>query len=119
MTASPKGVKPGRMGKDRFEDLDHLGMIRELPCCFCLKHGPSEAHHLRRVEGTGMNRKAGDHQTIPLCSKHHRTGKQCAHSMNETEFLAKHSIDGPALAAALFSLTGDTERALALIGREK
>lgn len=90
-------------------DPDHLIAIRNGPCCCCGRIGVTQAHHLRRVEGTGMGKRAADKYAIPLCGMchsdlHDRIG-------DEEKFLADNGIDGPALAAALWALrTLDIDR---------
>ena len=49
----------------------YLGWIRQQPCAWCGKAGPSEASH-HPDEGHGaMGMKAGDLDTIPLCRSCH------------------------------------------------
>lgn len=85
----PKREKPRRTGKPlprikpgRVEDPGHLARIRALPCIACEIGGttqtePTEAHHIR--DGVGMGQRAGDHEAIPLCVWHHRTGLNSRH----------------------------------------
>lgn len=85
----PKREKPRRTGKPlprikakRVEDPAHLARVRSLPCIACEIGGtaqtePTEAHHIR--DGVGMGQKAGDHEAIPLCVWHHRTGFNSVH----------------------------------------
>lgn len=84
-----KREKPRRTGQPtprikagRVEDPAHLARVRSLPCIACQLNGliqttPTEAHHIR--DGVGMGQKAGDHEAIPLCSFHHRTGFSSFH----------------------------------------
>jgi len=74
-TPRRKGPKAPRIKAGRVEDPAHLARVRSLPCIVCQAGNqitPTEAHHIR--DGVGMGQKAGDHEAIPLCSFHHRTG---------------------------------------------
>lgn len=60
------------------EDRRYLAWIRTQPCCSCspgyvdglgVCGGPVEAHH---KTGAGMGLRAHDHETMPLCAKHHK-----------------------------------------------
>ena len=50
------------------KDPAYLSWVRRQPCYVC-GSTPSEAHHRT---GAGMGRKASDHDTMPLCTRHHR-----------------------------------------------
>ena len=74
-TPRRKGKPAPRIKPERVEDPAHLARVRSLPCIVCQPGNqatPTEAHHIR--DGVGMGQKAGDHEAIPLCSLHHRTG---------------------------------------------
>lgn len=53
-------------------DRKHLEFVAAKGCLLCGK--PAEVHHLLKPENSvrGTGRKAGDHDTIPLCPHHHR-----------------------------------------------
>lgn len=87
-----KGPKTPRIKPGRVEDQEHLQRVREMPCIVCQAQ-PVEAHHIR--DGVGMGQKAGDHEAIPLCPWHHRTGFNSIH-----------------LAPAMFKFLYGTEREL-------
>ena len=70
--AKPKRIKPRRVS-----DPKHLARVAMLPCVVC-GDWLVEVHHCRMNAGTGQ--KAGDHETIPLCVWHHRTGPQAFHN---------------------------------------
>lgn len=84
----------------------HLAFVAALPCCLCKRDGDTLVHHLLRGVVRGMGLKADDRQAIPVCSIHHAAIHADG---NETRFLAKYAVDGPALAAALWSVSGDLE----------
>ena len=68
-----KGPPAPRIKPRRLEDPAHIKRVKNLPCCVCGSQPPNEAHHIRDGSvGTGA--KAGDHEAIPLCVEHHRTG---------------------------------------------
>lgn len=50
----------------RIRDKKHLAFVASLPCACCGIMGSSQAAHITRG---GMGLKAGDDQTIPLCSQ--------------------------------------------------
>lgn len=91
----------------------HLSFVRSLPCCICRRSVNVEAHHLLRGVVRGMGLKAADRWAIPLCDIHH----QGLHMHgDETEFLSLKAIDVPALAAALWSVSGNYQEAVRIIG---
>jgi hypothetical protein len=72
-TPRRKGPPAPRIKKRRLKDPAWLNRVRRLPCCVCDSPPPNEAHHIK--DGSvGAGQKAGDHETIPLCAEHHRTG---------------------------------------------
>ena len=87
--------------------------VTTLPCCVCHRGGDLDGnspHHLLRLPAElnrkGMAIKNTDKWVIPMCHQHH----MALHADgNETRFLAKYAVDGPALAAALWSVSGDYE----------
>ncbi len=100
----------------------HLVLIRRLPCCLCGRTGDTAAHHLLRVTGKsrGMGMKNADKWAIPLCGFHHTNSNVSVHTAgNEENWLAIHSLDGRALAAALWKRTGDYEAMLRITERAR
>ncbi len=87
----------------------HLAFVRSLPCACCHREPAGEAHHLLRVQAgaRGMGLKAADRWAIPLCQEHHTALHR--HGGEET-WLATHGVDGRALAARLWSVSGDVEQ---------
>ena len=85
----------------------HLACIRKLPCCLCGAQ-PADPHHLMQTGERGMGMRSPDRYAIPLC-RHHHDALHSNGSKNEETFLAEQGIDGRALAAALWRLTGDIE----------
>ncbi len=107
-----KGVRH-KKAPIRFEDEDHLKWIRTLPCLLC--GGTAEVHHLLRVPTNerGGAMKTGDRWAVPLCHEHH----MLLHTWgDEIAFMSANKIYGPAIAALLYQLTGDTDAALRSIG---
>jgi len=85
------------------KDKKHLARVAEMPCCCCGRQ-PVQVHHLLRGGNRGMGIKNGDDMTIPLCPFHHATLHNDGNkSLDETEFLAIHGVNGPRLAARLWS----------------
>ena len=102
MPANPKPPAPIR-------DRKHLAFVASLPCCITGTPHGVVCHHLLR--GTGEKcggRKSGDNWAIPLCGNMHA---ELHADGNETRFLKRWGIDGPALAKALYEASGDYEQA--------
>lgn len=80
----------------------HLNYVRSLPCCICGAINV-DAAHIRTASleygkrGLGMQEKASDVWTVPLCRPHHDQ----QHNMNEMAFWALYGIDPFALAISL------------------
>lgn len=89
----------------------HLAMVRKLPCCVCGIIGRSHAHHLLRTEEHGLSRKSSDKWALPLCEQIGRPGchKGLHDDGDEEGYLAKHGIDGRALASALWACRNDDD----------
>lgn len=93
----------------------HLAFVRSLPCALCFRAGQSEPHHLLRVPNgkKGMGIKNGDEWSIPLCAVHHRAlhldGDEPLYLLAKSEY---RLIDGPALAAVLWTVTGNSDAAI-------
>lgn len=90
----------------------HLKLIAQMHCCVCWAEPPVDPHHLMRVAGEGVKgigRKHKDKWAIPLCHKEHSSGEtDSAHGHGDDEaWLATKGIDGRALAASLWAVTGD------------
>lgn len=86
---------------DRQRGLEHMGLVKCLPCIICGKPGPSEAHH---VEGDKMPRD--DLRTIPLCPPCH-TGPDGYHKAKRS-WVAANGPDYELLPAVQIMLYGGT-----------
>jgi len=94
---------------------DHLGFIRSLACPVYPEEGPVEAHHLLRGDRSrGMGRRAADRYAIPLSARAHR---ELHDAGDEEAWLAERGIDGRALAAALWRISGDYAAGMRILGR--
>ena len=77
LSGLPPQPKPERVNPDAA----YLGAVRQLPCCACGRHAPSEAHHCRDMPDyderglyerlPGAAQKSGDRDAIPLCGTCH------------------------------------------------
>jgi len=104
-------TKPARKGMSH----DHLAFLRRLECPVYPGERPIEAHHLLRADGTrGMGRKAADRYAIPLSQRAHR---ELHDAGDEEAWLAAKGIDGRALAAALWRISGDLEAGIRVVMR--
>jgi hypothetical protein len=105
----------------RREERDHLGFIRKLPCLCCGRRAMVEAAHVRYADpayGKGMTpmaSKPDDRWTVPLDAACHRTGPDAQHNANEELWWRERGIDPLAVAAALYSCSGDEEAAELII----
>jgi len=95
---------------------DHIACIRKLPCCVCLKQGPSEAHHLKAGTGErGMSVRSTDRHTVPVCRVHHDAVERIG-TRNEVAWFREHGgFDCAELAATLWSNTGDVSAMLKVL----
>jgi hypothetical protein len=107
-----------RQRNPRKHDEAHLAFIRQLPCAVCLDNTATEAAHVRYPEPkaakpiTGAGTKPDDKFVVPLCSKCHRE----QHGGKERAFWNGREIDPIFLALALYSVSGDYDRGLTIIG---
>jgi len=109
----PRRMKPPRPGMSR----NHLAFIRSLICPVYPDEWPTEAHHLLRADRTrGMGRRAADRYAIPLSMRAHR---ELHDAGDEEGWLADTGIDGRALAAALWRVSGDIQAGLRIIERTR
>ena len=105
-----KRTKPRR---GPLRDPKYLAWIRTLPCVCCfiflhawdpreyfLRRGPHGASEAAHVGLRGIAQKCSDHETIPLCGFHHRTGPSSHHRLQK-RFWAYWEIDRAALIAEL------------------
>jgi hypothetical protein len=76
----------------------YLAWIRTQPCVICGRTGWIEAAHtgLR-----GLGQKSSDTSAIPLCAKHHRTGKDSYHRLGARQFAQTHNLDIAAIVRRL------------------
>ena len=109
----PSRFKPPRAGMSR----DHLAFIRSLSCPVYPDEGPVEAHHLLRADRTrGIGRRSADRYAIPLSFKAHRELHEAG---DEEAWLADRGIDGRALAAALWRVSGDLGAGVRVVSRSR
>jgi hypothetical protein len=111
------GLPPLPSRPKRVRYVDHLAFLRSLDCPVYPGQRPLDSHHLLRADQTrGMGRKAADRYTIPLSRRAHRE----LHAAGDEEaWLAAHGIDGRALAAALWRVSGDRGAGLRLVWRAR
>ena len=72
----------------------YLAWIRTLPCVVCGSTRGIEASH---TGPHGLGQKSSDFSAIPLCIKHHRTGKDSYHKLGPRKFAELHKLDIPAI----------------------
>jgi hypothetical protein len=70
----------------------YLAWIRTQPCVVCGATCGIEAAH---TGPHGLGQKSPDSSAIPLCYKHHRTGKDSYHRLGSRGFSEVHKLDIP------------------------
>jgi hypothetical protein len=70
----------------------YLAWIRTQPCVVCAVTRGIEAAH---TGPHGLGQKSPDSSAIPLCYKHHRTGKDSYHKLGPRRFSDAHNLDIP------------------------
>lgn len=76
----------------------YLAWIRTQPCCVCGSRRGIEASH---TGPHGLGQKSPDSSAIPLCRRHHRTGKDSYHRLGPRRFSEVHDLDIPAIVRRL------------------
>jgi hypothetical protein len=76
----------------------YLAWIRTLPCVVCGATRGIEASH---TGPHGLGQKSPDSSAIPLCARHHRTGKDSYHKLGPRKFAEAHNVDIPAVVSRL------------------
>ena len=76
----------------------YLQWIRTLPCSVCRTTRAVEAAH---TGPHGLSQKSSDRSAIPLCGRHHRTGKDSYHRLGPRRFAEVHRLNIPAMVARL------------------
>ena len=79
-------------------DSKYLEWIRTLPCVVCGVARGIEASH---TGPHGLGQKSPDSSAIPLCYRHHRTGKDSYHRLGPQKFATMHDLDIPAIVRRL------------------
>ena len=99
----------------------HIAWLHETECPIYPGERPIVVHHLLRTYDEhghriikSQSQKTDDRLAIPLCDRAHR---ELHDAGDEESFLARHGIDGRALGAALFRVTGDTPAGLRIVFR--
>lgn len=71
-------------------DPKYLAMVRKLCCIVCGSWRLVEAAHFGPH---GMNSKASDHDTLPLCRRCHRTNPNSYHNLGARRFIEVQNLD--------------------------
>ncbi len=71
-------------------NLKYLAWIRTLPCLICERATGIEAAH---TGPHGIAQKSADTSAIPLCARHHRTGRDSYHKLGARAFERHHRLD--------------------------
>jgi hypothetical protein len=76
----------------------YLAWIRTLPCLVCGRTSGVEAAH---TGPHGIAQKSADTSAIPLCVRHHRTGRDSYHKLGPRAFERRHGLDLRTIVARL------------------
>ena len=76
----------------------YLAWIRTLPCIVCGSTRGIEASH---TGPHGLGQKSSDYSAVPLCIKHHRTGRDSYHKLGPRKFSEVRGVDIRAIVARL------------------
>ncbi len=79
-------------------DSRYLAWIRTLPCVVCGCTRGIEASH---TGPHGLGQKSSDFSAVPLCYRHHRTGKDSYHKLGPQKFAQTHDLDIPSIVRRL------------------
>ena len=104
-------VASAKQRRPRQEDKDHLNFLRGLHCCLCGAPGPDAAHiraasPIHGKQESGLQRKADDKWTVPLCRAHHDEQHAAG---DELKWWASKGLDPFGIALSLYSASGDDE----------
>jgi hypothetical protein len=80
-------------------DPKYRAWIRTLPCA--VPHCQSRHIEAAHVGPHGISQKSSDRSTIPLCTNHHRTGKDSYHKLGPRKFQQVHHLDIPSIVRRL------------------
>lgn len=92
------GGRDPRTNVKRKPDRKYLAWLHTIPCAACGAM-PVEAHHDRK--GMGIGQRAADRRAIPLCSDHHRNGREAVHQLGRKQFEERFALDTAAVIAML------------------
>ena len=87
----------------RRRDREHVRFVAKQPCLVCGRT-PSDPHHLRFAQPTGLGLKVSDEFTVPLCRAHHR---ELHRAVQETEWWSRLAIEPLEVARRLWLTTHD------------
>jgi len=76
----------------------YLAWIRTLPCVVCGSTRGIEAAH---TGPHGLGQKSSDYSAIPLCQKHHWSGRDSYHKLGPRKFAELHGLDLRAIVSRL------------------
>ena len=88
---------------------EHMSKVAQMGCYACEVNGienHAEIHHIRKHTGMGLRPPHSD--TIPLCSIHHRTGKDSIH-LGKKLFIKKYGTEQKILKSVKRRLSGNSE----------
>src|SRR5579863_7869046 len=93
---------------------EYLQWIRTLPCTVCRTTRAIEAAH---TGPHGLGQKSSDWSAIPLCARHHRTGRDSYHKLGPRKFSEVHHLNITSIVARLNAKPSIRVESGAFIGR--
>lgn len=93
-SSKPINRKRSKPRRGVVKDPAYLEFISGHKCCVCIsweteQATPTEVAH---VGERGLGQKCDDRQTLPICERHHKTGKLALHVLGKA-FWGHHGMD--------------------------
>ncbi len=91
ITRTPIKRKRAKPRRGRLRDPKYMAWISTLHCIVCgrCQMHPTEVAH---VGVRGIGQKCSDRETLPICERHHQTGRYALHKLGK-HFWALHGLD--------------------------
>ena len=93
----------------------HAEMIRQMPCCACLKMPGGTIHHLKVSHERSVQVKATDKWGVPMCWPCH-DAMELVGSAKEAKWFREHGVEDPyELAMSLWISRGELPRMISIL----
>jgi len=111
----PRAAARAKPKPDLRKRMQHLTVVRQLPCVVCGRAAPSEAAHVRSGSDGGAGLKLSDRDTVSLCSECHAL----QHQFGELTFWSTVRIDPLNVAFRLWTVSGDIKAGERIVFRAR